>query len=100
MSYFGPWFGASIAGAGLIIRILRRRDPYARWIVVGGAALAVIGMLVPYTDSRVALPAEYTLFLRGRARAKAGGVNFNEIELVWGKQRFALEERMKADPTR
>lgn len=34
----------------------------------------------------------------GAARAKAGGVNFNEIELVWGKQRLALEERMKADP--
>lgn len=34
----------------------------------------------------------------GAARAKAGGVNFNEIELVWAKQRFALEERMKADP--
>ena len=65
-TWWGPWFGASIVGAGLIIRILRRRDPYARWIVVGGAALAVIGMLVPYTDSRVALPGEYTLFLRGR----------------------------------
>lgn len=34
----------------------------------------------------------------GAARAKAGGINFNEIELVWAKQRLALEERMKSDP--
>jgi hypothetical protein len=34
----------------------------------------------------------------GAARAKAGGVLFNEIELVWAKQRLALEERQKSDP--
>ncbi|MBK9037437.1 MAG: hypothetical protein IPL61_40370 [Myxococcales bacterium] len=65
-TWWGPWFGVAIMGAGLIIRILRRRDPYARWIVLGGAAIALIGMIVPFTDSRVALPAEYELFLRGR----------------------------------
>lgn len=34
----------------------------------------------------------------GAARAKAGGILFNEIELVWAKQRLALEERQKSDP--
>lgn len=34
----------------------------------------------------------------GAARAKAGGVLLNEIELVWAKQRLALEERQKSDP--
>jgi hypothetical protein len=34
----------------------------------------------------------------GAKRAKAGGILFNEIELVWAKQRLALEERQKADP--
>lgn len=34
----------------------------------------------------------------GAKRAKAGGILFNEIELVWAKQRVALEERQKSDP--
>ncbi len=34
----------------------------------------------------------------GAARAKAGGVNFNEIEIVWEKQRIAMQEREADDP--
>lgn len=33
----------------------------------------------------------------GAARAKVGGINFNEIELVWAKQKFEMEERLKND---
>lgn len=65
-TWWGPWFGAGVIGAGITVRLLRRRDPYARWLIAGGAAVAVIGLLVPYTDSRVAMPGEYELFLRGR----------------------------------
>lgn len=34
----------------------------------------------------------------GAKRAKAGGINFNEIEIIWAKQKFEMEERMRADP--
>ena len=34
----------------------------------------------------------------GAARAKAGGINFNEIEIVWAKQRIAMGGRLMADP--
>ncbi|MBN7379479.1 MULTISPECIES: hypothetical protein [Mycobacteroides] len=33
----------------------------------------------------------------GAARAKAGGINFNEIELVWAKQKYEMDERLKND---
>ena len=62
-TWWGPWFGVGIVAAGILIRILRRRDPYARWIVVVGAALVVIGMFLPFTDGRAALPGEYALFM-------------------------------------
>jgi hypothetical protein len=65
-TWWGPWFGCAIIGAGLIIRVLRRRDPFARWIILGGAVIVLIGLFFPYTDSRVALPAEFDLFLGGR----------------------------------
>lgn len=65
-TWWGPWFGLPIAGAGVVVRILRRRDPYARWIVVGGAVIMLIGMLLPFTDGRTALPGEYSLFMGGK----------------------------------
>jgi hypothetical protein len=34
----------------------------------------------------------------GAKRAKTGGINFNEIEVVWAKQKFEMEERLEADP--
>ncbi|QIG58391.1 tail assembly chaperone [Mycobacterium phage Cornie] len=34
----------------------------------------------------------------GATRAKAAGINFNEIEVVWAKQKFEMEERLKSDP--
>lgn len=34
----------------------------------------------------------------GAAKAKAGGINFNEIELIWSKQRLEMEERYADDP--
>lgn len=33
----------------------------------------------------------------GAQRAKAGGINFNEIEVVWGKQRLEMEKRLSDD---
>jgi len=66
-TWWGPWFGLAVVGAGIFVRILRRRDPYARWIIVGGAAVVLIGMFLPYTDGRTVLPAEYSLFMRDRS---------------------------------
>lgn len=34
----------------------------------------------------------------GAARAKAGGIMFSEIEVVWAKQRLEMEEREASDP--
>nr|WP_253872971.1 hypothetical protein [Mycobacterium gordonae] len=34
----------------------------------------------------------------GAARAKAGGINFNEIEIIWQKQLVEMEERFSRDP--
>ena len=34
----------------------------------------------------------------GAARAKAGGILFNEIEIVWAKQFEEMRERQQADP--
>lgn len=34
----------------------------------------------------------------GAKRAIDGGILVNEIEVIWAKQRLALEERQKADP--
>lgn len=52
--------------------------------------------------TRKATPAvQYAIVLWGEdgaARANAGGINFNEIEVVWAKQALALEERKKRDP--
>lgn len=33
----------------------------------------------------------------GADRAKKGGINFNEIELVWAKQKYEMDERLKND---
>ncbi|MEZ4402865.1 MAG: hypothetical protein R3B06_22785 [Kofleriaceae bacterium] len=63
-AWWAVWFGLAIGAAGIVLRVLRRRDPYTRWIIVAGAALVFIGMVVPYTDARTLLPAEYTLFTR------------------------------------
>jgi len=35
---------------------------------------------------------------KGAARAKAGGILLNEIELIWKKQQLEMEERLGADP--
>jgi hypothetical protein len=64
-TWWAPWFGLAIVTAGMMIRILRRRDPNARWIIVAGAVLVFVGMVVPYTETRSVLPAEYSLFFRG-----------------------------------
>lgn len=33
----------------------------------------------------------------GAARANAAGINFNEIAVVWAKQKFEMEERLRQD---
>jgi len=67
-----PWLGTAIAAAGVAIRVLRRKDPHARWIIVGGAVLAVLGMLLPHGDAREYLPGEFSLYMRGRQLADTG----------------------------
>jgi hypothetical protein len=59
-----PWFGTAIAAAGVAIRVLRRRDPNARWIIVGGAVMVALGMLLPQADLGRSLPAEFPLYLK------------------------------------
>lgn len=84
--WWGPWFGLGIVGAGLIVRVLRRRDPYARWIVLGGAAIVLIGLFLPHTDGRTVLPAEYALFMsdetlldRSVGSASFGGFDYDAM---------------------
>jgi hypothetical protein len=67
-----PWFGTAIAGAGVALRVLRRKDPHVRWIIVGGAVLVVLGMLLPHGDAREYLPGEFSLYLRGKELADSG----------------------------
>jgi hypothetical protein len=64
-----PWLGTAIVGAGVVIRVLRRKDPHARWIIVGGAVLVALGMLLPHGDAREHLPGEFSLYLRGKELA-------------------------------
>lgn len=44
------WLGVATAGVGVSLRILRPTDPWARWIVVAGAAIWLLGGLVPHDD--------------------------------------------------
>lgn len=67
-----PWFGTAIVAAGIGLRVLRRKDPYARWIIVGGAVLVVLGMVLPHADARQVLPGEFSLYVRGKDLADTG----------------------------
>jgi hypothetical protein len=58
------WLGMPIAAAGVAVRVMKPRDLHARWLVVGGAVLVIIGMLLPHTDARPSLPGEYVLYMR------------------------------------
>lgn len=58
------WLGYPLAAAGVAVRAMRPRDPHARWLVVGGAVLVVVGMILPHTDARPSLPGEYVLYMR------------------------------------
>lgn len=63
------WFlslGYPIAAAGVAVRAMKPRDQYARWLVVGGAVLVIIGMALPHTDARPHLPAEFQLVMHDR----------------------------------
>jgi hypothetical protein len=63
------WFlalGYPIAAAGIAVRAMKPKDAYARWLVVGGAVLVIIGMALPHTDARPILPAEYQLVMKDR----------------------------------
>lgn len=60
-----PWLGTAVAAAGVAIRVLRRRDPNARWIIAGGAAVFLLGALLPLADASRSLPAEFLLYARG-----------------------------------
>ena len=59
------WLGLAVTAGGIAIRVLRPRDLNARWFAVGGAVLVVVGMALPITDARAALPGEFAFFLRG-----------------------------------
>ncbi len=58
------WLGLAVAGAGIAVRVLRPKDANARWFAVAGAVLVIVGMSIPITDGRTALPGEYALFMR------------------------------------
>lgn len=58
------WLGLPLAGAGVVVRVMKPRDAHARWVVVGGAVLVVLGMLLPHTDARPSLPGEYVLYMK------------------------------------
>lgn len=57
------WIGLPLAAAGVAVRVMKPRDLHARWVVVGGAVLVVLGMLIPRTDARTVLPGEYVLYM-------------------------------------
>lgn len=58
------WLGLPLAAGGVAVRVMKPRDLHVRWLVVGGAVLVVLGMVLPLTDARPALPGEYVLFMR------------------------------------
>lgn len=63
------WFlslGYPLAAAGVAVRAMKPRDANARWLVVAGAVLVVIGMALPHTDARPHLPAEFQLVRHDR----------------------------------
>lgn len=64
-TWWGVWFGLAVVGAGVMIRVLRRRDPYVRWVVVAGAIVTAIGLLLPYTDARMIVPGEFEFGIAG-----------------------------------
>ncbi len=57
------WLGFPLAAAGVVVRAMRPRDSYVRWVVVGGAVLVLVGMALPHTDARPSLPGEYMLYM-------------------------------------
>jgi hypothetical protein len=63
------WFvsiGYPLAAAGVAVRAMRPKDANARWLVVAGAVLVIIGMALPHTDARPHLAAEYQLVMHDR----------------------------------
>ncbi|MCA9674134.1 MAG: hypothetical protein KC464_03750, partial [Myxococcales bacterium] len=52
------WLGLTCAGVGVAVRVLRPGELVARWLVVAGAALFLIGALWPHDDIARVLPEE------------------------------------------
>lgn len=60
------WIGMALAAAGVVVRVMKPRDLHVRWLVVGGAVLVVVGMVIPLTDARTALPGEYAIYMHDK----------------------------------
>jgi len=75
------WAGALIAGIGCAARVLRPLDRNARWLIAGGLGLAVVGLLVPLSDSRTSLPLEYPLYISDERLLHASLYDANAIGL-------------------
>jgi uncharacterized membrane protein len=56
--------GSILATWGLILRSFDAQSDSARRILIGGAALTLIGFLIPMADAQDALPIELQFFLR------------------------------------
>lgn len=75
------WAGALVAGVGVAVRVLRPLDRNARWLIVGGLALAVIGLVIPFDDASTHLPIEYPLYISDDKLAHASLFDANATAL-------------------
>lgn len=71
----------------------------------GGTLIAKGALIQPHhdKDGNRLPPWPYRLAVvvwgeEGAKRANAGGINFNEIEVVWQKQAYEMEQRIQRDP--
>lgn len=83
---------------------IRQYDREPDVLAPDGTLIARGNLIYPHrlNDERVkpSWPERLAIVLwgeEGAARAKSGGVNFNEIELVWAKQKYEMDERLKND---
>jgi hypothetical protein len=70
------WLGVAIAGIGVSMRVLLPRDPAAPFIAVGGAALFLVGGLLPHDELDPLVPIE----MRGTDAESLLGAAYDAVD--------------------
>jgi hypothetical protein len=81
------WGGAMVAAIGVTVRILRPLDRNARWLVLAGLALTIVGLVIPWDDAGRHLPIEYPLYI---ADAKLAHVSLLDANLTGLSHDFSV----------